>query len=235
MISVDNNLADKIRRLRESLGLTQAEFARLLKIEDQSTISKWERGKQEPNSERNARLAELAGVSVGEWLGIKPERPREVTPVKRLPLRTYRVIGEVRAGDWKEAIEWPHDDQWEVTVSVHPELPELPMKGFLVRGNSMNQYYPDGSLVFVASTISNGLRPRHGNKVLVSRRNADGLYEATIKEYVVKEDGTVWLWPRSYDPEHQAPIPFVSSDTEEVTVTGVVMASFIMEAVRQPG
>ena len=66
-------------------------------------------------------------------------------------------------------------------------------------------------------------------RVIVQRRNADGLFEATLKEYVVDEHGKKWLWPRSYDPEHQSPVQYKGGN--EVTITGV-MASFIVEALR---
>ena len=31
------------------------------------------------------------------------------------------------------------------------------------------------------------------------------MIEATVKEYVVDDDGQVWLWPRSSHPEYQQP------------------------------
>lgn len=218
-------MAEKIKQLRTSLGLRQVEFAERVDV-DQSIVSKWERGLQEPNAERTVRLAELAGQTVGEWLGLRPMTSRDAHT------RTYKIVGELRAGDWKEAIEFAPDEQHDVAIPMAPGMPDIPLQGYIVRGNSMNQIYPDGTLVFVAATIANRIQPRSGQKVLVQRRNADGLYEATLKELVIEQDGTPWLWPRSTAPEHQAPIAWRSTDTEEVTVTGVVMASFIMEALR---
>lgn len=173
------------------------------------------------------RIAEMAGQSVGEFLGLRPLANRAVS------LRTYPVVGELAAGVWRESIEWDPDDQYEVPAPVMaPGMPNVPLRGYVVRGNSMNRIYPDGTLVFVAATIANGIAPKNGNRVLVSRRNRDGLYEATLKEYVVDDSGGKWLWPRSYDPEFQAPIPYRNTAAEEVTITGVVMASFILEALR---
>ncbi len=218
-------LANKIRELRRRLDLNQTEFARMIGEKDQSLISKWERGLQSPNAQRTAKLAELAGESIGTWLGIKPLERADAQS------RTYNVVGELRAGDWREAIEWGADDQYTVAVPVAPGMPDIPLQGYVVRGPSMNKLYPDGALVFVAATIANGIAPKSGQRVLVQRRNKDGLHEATLKEYV--EDATgKWLWPRSYDPEHQAPLKVGKSGEEEVTITGIVMASFINEALR---
>lgn len=145
-------------------------------------------------------------------------------------MRRIRVVGELRAGDWREAIEFAPDDQFDVSAPMHPGLPDIPLRGFIVRGPSMNRLYPDGTLVFVAATIANGITPKNGQRVLVQRMDKRGLVEATLKELVVNEDGSKWLWPRSTDPQHQAPILYGKTGEEEVTITGIVMASFVMEA-----
>ncbi len=209
------DIAKKVKELREQLGLNQVEFAARLD-EDQSKISKWERGKQRPNAESAAKLAALAGQSMAEWWGVTPIRANDISAP------TVRVVGELQAGAWREAVEWPHDDQWEMPVPRDPSKPMRPLQGFVVRGNSVNKLYPDGSLVFVASTIGNGIAPKSGDMVLVQRQNRNGLIEATLKEFVVGDDGIKWLWPRSTDPEHQTPIQYASTDAEEVVITGVV-------------
>lgn len=220
------DIAKKIKALRKRLEMTQAEFGAKIGV-DQSTAARYEAAKQLPKAEATAKIAELAGQTVGEFLGLRPLVNREISA------RTYPVVGELAAGVWRETFEWDPDDQYEVPAPMMaPGMPNYPLKGYVVRGNSMNRIYPDGTLVFVAATIANGLKPKTGNRVLVSRRNRAGLYEATLKEYVVDDAGAKWLWPRSYDPEFQAPIPYRSTDTEEVTITGVVMASFILEALR---
>lgn len=222
---MSRNMARKIRELRRRLDMNQSELARAIGGVDQATVSKWERGLQSPNAQRTARLAELAGESYGNWLGVRPLESADAQS------RTYNVVGELMAGAWREAIEWAPDDQYTVAVPVAPGMPDIPLRGYVVRGPSMNKLYPDGALVFVAATIANGLTPKSGQRVLVQRRNRDGLYEATLKEYVEDSTGR-WLWPRSYDPEHQAPLQVGKNGEEEVTITGIVMASFINEALR---
>ncbi len=213
-----DNLADKIKALRIKLGLTTGQLASRIGV-DQSTVSKYELGKQRPKGEPNQKLAELAGISIGEWLGIEPVSAMDVR-TKMVP-----VVGELCAGDWREAIEWEHDDRYEVPALLDAGLPGYPLQGYIVRGSSMNRYYPDGAVVFAAATISNGLNPVNGDHVIAVRRDRRGMFEASLKEYVVESDGSKWLWPRSSDQEHAAPLKF--DGAEEVTITGIVQASFI--------
>ncbi|WP_181168642.1 MULTISPECIES: helix-turn-helix domain-containing protein [unclassified Mesorhizobium] len=212
------SMAEKIKALRARLGIDQKELSAKIGV-DQSTVSKYERGVQEPKREPNMKLADLAGVAYGEWVGVEPVEPDDVRA------RMVTVVGELCAGDWREAIEWDHDDQYKVPALLDPDMPGYPLQGYIVRGTSMNNYYPDGAVVFVAATIANGLRPVHGDHVIVTRRDRQGLVEASLKEYVLGEDGVRWLWPRSSDPQHQAPLQY--GGAEEVTITGIVQASFI--------
>lgn len=212
------NIADKIKALRTRLGMTATQLAQKIGV-DQSTVSKYELGKQRPKDEPNQRLAELAGVTIGEWLGIEPVSAMDVR-TKMVP-----VVGELCAGDWREAIEWEHDDRYEVPALLDAGMPGYPLQGYIVRGSSMNRYYPDGAVVFAAATISNGLHPANGDHVIAVRQDKRGLIEASLKEYVVEVDGSRWLFPRSTDPQHQAPLKY--DDADEVTITGIVQASFI--------
>lgn len=213
-------IAKKIRKLRTDLGLTQTEFAERIETR-QDLVSKWERGEHSPSAEYASKMADMAGVPFSSFVGAMPLSKKEVSG------RTVTVVGEVQAGVWREAVEWDFDEQFEVPYYPAPNVPNVPVRAFIVRGTSMNKLYPDGTMVFVASTIANKIKPASGNKVLVSRRNADGFYEATIKELFIDENGRKWLWPRSYDPQYQAPIEYAGGRGDEVTITGVVVQASI--------
>ena len=60
------DLAEKIRKLRKTLGMTQVQFAHRLAV-SQGVVSRWERGSHMPQHDALHRLAELAGLSVGEF------------------------------------------------------------------------------------------------------------------------------------------------------------------------
>lgn len=223
------NLAKKIKDLREGLALRQPEFAKAVGGVDQSTISKWEQGKQKPRPEHVLRLADMAGVTPQQFLGVP--MPGATTPSA---MRTVRVTGALQAGAWSESAEWPEEDQYEVPAPLPPEWDDMEVHAREVSGSSMNKYYPEGSIVYVAPISLLGRKPKNGERVVVQRVGADGSYEATLKEYVVGDDGKVWLWPRSYDPEHQAPLQYVESrrKIDHVSILGVVIASLVMESAR---
>lgn len=70
VIAEMTDLPAKIRQIRKSLGLNQAEFGELVGVH-QSTISKWEKGdfSQKPKLENIKKLAMRANVSLTELAG----------------------------------------------------------------------------------------------------------------------------------------------------------------------
>ena len=220
------NMARKIKDLRLLLGINQRELAEKIGLKSQGSVSKWERGKEIPDSTHTVRLAKLAGVGVHEWLDM-PDIGETVMPRRRL-----RLVGSVQAGAWKEAIE-DSEQRW-VDTPLPAEFDNVDVQAFEVTGSSMNKIYPEGTVVYVAS-VHSYRAPEDEDRVLIIRRNEAGLYEATLKEYIVGEDGQKWLWPRSYDPQHQAPLEYIKgSDGEDITIKGIVVASLIVEAKRKP-
>ena len=63
-------LADKIKTIREQLGMTQAELARKLGL-TRSSINGWEMGLSVPSTQYIVELAKLFGVSTDYLLGMK--------------------------------------------------------------------------------------------------------------------------------------------------------------------
>lgn len=212
--------AEFVRETRQALGMTQIEFAEKIGA-SQGRLSKWEKGLDSPSTKYALQILALAqnNALMKERLVPLGAGGAEPTP--------FLVVGEVQAGAWNESIEWDHDGQKQVYVTPPPGLERIDVRGFEVRGTSMNSVYPDGTLVFVQATISNGVIPKSGQHVLVSRRNKTGLYEATLKEFSIDEDGKNWLWPRSTDPNHQTPIPYDDGNSEDVTITGIVRFSVL--------
>ena len=220
------SLARKIKDLRLSMGLNQPELAKVVGGIDQSTVSKWETGKQKPSPENILRLAEMAHVTPQQFLGIP-------LPGALPTLNAVRVTGDLQAGAWREAAEWPSDDQYDVPAPPS-DWDAHDIHAREVVGPSMNLLYPDGSVVYVKPLASLGRPPRSGERVVVQRVSDDGEYETTLKEYVVQPDGQVYLWPRSNDPEFQAPLPLKESRKriEHIAVIGIVVAALIREGGR---
>lgn len=208
--------AERVLELRKSFGMEQPEFARFIGLpkDGQSSISKWEAGKSAPGAKAAALLAMKGGKDALYYQGLEP-----FSSVPSASIRMANIVGEVQAGAWREAIEFP-PDEWD-SFPIPPNTPNFDMQGFIVRGTSMDQVFPDGTVVLVAGTIANRIAPRSGDYVLVQRVNADGLHEASLKQYVVDVDGSKWLWPRSNDPRFQAPL--LVGENDDATITGRVM------------
>jgi hypothetical protein len=152
--------------------------------------------------------------------------------------RRVPLVGVLQAGDWREAVEYPEGDQRLIEAPIPNTIDGIPtsrleLQAFEVAGSSMNQVYPPGTTVYAASTMSYR-EPEHEDRVIVIRKDKHGLVEATLKELIIGEDGKKWLWPRSYDPEYQAPLQYRNgSDGDEVMISGIVVASLVLEASRK--
>jgi transcriptional regulator with XRE-family HTH domain len=165
------------------------------------------------------RLAKATDRPIGELLG-------EVDPTSaRVPTRLIRVVGAVQAGAWREALELPPDEQFDIAAPIDEAYSGLPVIALRVQGASMNRVFPEGTYLVCVNLVHLGdrlyrrtgqpYRCRNGDYVIVQRRDRHGLLEATVKEYVVDDRGRSWLWPRSDDPEFQAPWPIPDGDPED--------------------
>lgn len=67
--SVNKAFASNIKNLRKQNKLTQVQLANKLEV-DNTTVSKWESGIYEPNSEMLSRLATLFDTTVDNILGL---------------------------------------------------------------------------------------------------------------------------------------------------------------------
>lgn len=221
-------LGDRIKELRKARDMTLKDVSKSVGV-DVGTVSRWENGKMFPHAEQLNRLADLFGTSMAELMSGE----EAVVPMGAgmEQARRIKLVGELQAGAWREAVEWAHEDQHEIPVYMPQALRGMHLEAYLVRGPSMNVYYPEGTVVIVAATITNGLAPKSGQKVLVQRRDRNGLFEATLKEYVVGADGIGWLWPRSTDPMHQSPLALGGGD-DDVTITGIVVMAQVNELLR---
>lgn len=215
----------KIKNLRTELGLTQAELGKKVaqaagKEEDypQATVAKWENDKQFPRAEALDGLAKLAGQTKLQFAGL------ETVPVSELPGRSVDVITRVQAGAWQSAVEWDDSDRYPVPAVLPKVWDNVPLHAAEVEGGSMNMFYPDGSIVFIAplDSVPGGLK--NGQHVVVVKQE-HGEYEVTLKEYVIDEQGKKWLWPRSTMPEHQAPVQY--SRSSEIEIRGVVVGAMV--------
>lgn len=135
-------LAQRIRDLRKTLGLSQAGLARLIGI-DQSNVSRWENGAA-PDDAHLVKLAELARVHPAELRYGAAPNEASLAPT---PPAKVQVVGHVGAG--QEV--FPHDDHALGSGLEEVDAPEgignNPTVALRVRGESMHPMR-DGWLLF---------------------------------------------------------------------------------------
>ncbi|MBP7336896.1 LexA family transcriptional regulator [Niveispirillum sp.] len=207
-----------------------------------------------PRIERLAALAKVLEVPVdfftsavngGDHGTSAPPVPALTTALTRVAVRGY-----VQAGKWREAIEWPADTWYGVTVPAHPKYADAERFALEVRGNSMNKLYPERTILICVRFFDIARPPKPGDKVICLRRDRYGEFEATVKEYQRDEQGRHILWPRSDDPEHQAPIVLsdglpVATDQHalpsrvnagpfsQAGVDDIIIAALVIQSVRE--
>jgi len=200
-------IADRIKNARGEKGLSQKKLAEQLNVR-QATVSAWEKGVAIPREAVFHQLAEVLGKSV-EYLRFGGE---QISNLKRI-----EVLGDVRAGAWRNALEFEEEDKEILSVPAPPRAFSL-----IARGESMNERYPDGTYLICLPIIEFD-EIKDGAGVIVHRSNAEGLWEATVKEYRLK-DGKAYLWPRSDHPDHQNPLLYENG--ESVEITAIVVGTY---------
>ena len=212
------DIARFIRTQRNARGVKQAELGDICGV-SQGTVSRWEKGSQDPDGHHLVQIAAWAGISVEELTGGAPN--------PTLGLQALKVVGAVQAGEWSLEPEFEPDAQFSISVPPSNKFPNARRTGLIVRGPSMNEVYPDGSIIICVSIFEVDRDPRPGERVVVRRKNAKGLYEVTVKEFYIDDAGRKWLVPRSSDPQFKTPMRADQvSNGEEVMVTGIVIGSY---------
>lgn len=206
---------ETIAAIRKRLGITQQELADRLDVE-QPTVQRWEKGVREPNMTKLSELAKALGVEPGELFGagFVPAGPR------------LFVKGEVAAGVWREALEWAEDEWQSFTGRGDVNADVQHRFGLRVIGPSMNEVYPEGTIVECVSVFGRAeIEP--GKRVIILRKRADGQVEATVKELQADEDGELWAVPRSTNPAFRAvSLTHPEDGIIETRIIAIVVASY---------
>lgn len=178
--------------------------------------------KSAPGKGRTAEPARTASAEI-----IKLPRRLSLAPDVTVAMRNVPVIGYVQAGVWLATIELPPEDRYDIPLPIQSGFDRFDVFGLVVRGPSMDEVYPHGSVLAVVKFLDLGREPRHGERV-VALRLRHGETEATVKEFRVDRDGKARLWPRSTHPSFQEPVPLDERDGEdaELHVAYLVIGSY---------
>jgi len=137
------------------------------------------------------------------------------------------VIGRVQAGQWQKAITFVDEADTRIVPCVLPEHiivkgTRAPVFGLSVVGDSMDEVFPEGSVLICLPIHEMSGEVEDGDYVVVHRIDPDGLYEATCKQYRLV-DGEMWLAPRSSNPSH---LPIKGGDGVLVEVAAIVFGHY---------
>lgn len=177
----DSSIGEKIRRLRQALGETQASFAFRLGVE-QPTVSRWEKGGV-VDMKHQAQIAKLAGMSTAEFFQTKSE-PRLV------PIVGYVSGGEsfVPSGDIEQAAEIEH---------VMLAIPAEDQIAVRVRGDSMRPVYRNGDVIIGSRRNRRNLAVIVGKDCIVKTADGEG-YVKVVHRGTMPGRFTL----RSYNPAY---------------------------------
>lgn len=231
------DVTQRLRRLRERSKLSMEKIAKSVGLKRGSSYQRYE----DPDRFTKPTLplhlvTALADIFVGK--GSPPITREEVLMLAGLSeltapqlksLDEHKLVwcvGEVAAGVWREAFEWPRSEWLPVLIPIHDErYPGIQRAALRVRGDSMDQIYPDGSLVIFVRLADIARKPVPGDRVVVLRHR-HGTTEGTIKEYARDASKGRWLLPRSSNPAHSAILLDQQKDGgETIDVMGLIVGS----------
>lgn len=139
-----------------------------------------------------------------------------------------KLLGEVAAGVWLEA---DADFFEELPTSIFPD-PRYSAKAQFVlrnRGESMNMFFDNGTLLHVVDVVKAKLEPRQGDVVIVERRRASGEREVSAKRMDFDPSGRVIFKAQSREDRFKDYVLSTEVDDGE----SIVVAGVVLKAVRE--
>lgn len=179
----------RLKELRSQRGLRQIDFAKDMGIL-QSTLSSWENGRYDPDSEMLIKIANYFGVTVDYLLGGEKVSSSTKTKGKWIP-----VLGDVAAGIPIEAIEDIVDyEEIDAALAATGDF-----FGLRIKGSSMEPRIREGDVVIVRKQDD-----ADTGDTAVVMVNGDS---ATVKRIKKEPDGSLVLIPNNpaYDAQHFSP------------------------------
>lgn len=234
------SVTTKLKALRTRAGLSMGQIAKRLGLKAASSYQRYE----DPalftkDSLPVPMVRKLLDVLPG--LGSPPIAQEEVlmlAGIEGLTVPQLRsldeqdwvwCVGEVAAGIWREAFEWDREEWKPILMGVRDaRYPKARRTALLVRGDSMDELYPDGSYVIFVRFDEIATRPRPGNKIVLLRHR-QGLVEATIKIFSKDAGGKSWLVPKSSNPKYTAIALDEPDEGVSAEVMGLVVGSHRLE------
>ena len=197
-----------------------------------ATITQIMNGARAIRADEVSPLADFLQMTEAELLQALRKKSPQLSP----PLSVVQIplIGSVQAGLWQEPSM--ETDRYMPMAEISP----LSKKAFAVRvmGDSMDQFYEEGRLVVCLSIWDYPREIVSGDHVICHRTGDGDTVEATIKEVRKDQNGGIWLWPRSNNPEYQDPWLCPMPDGGEpqagagdISIAAVVVGDYMIKAI----
>jgi transcriptional regulator with XRE-family HTH domain len=185
-------MANRLRELRKAAGKTLEQVAKEANTTNQM-VGMLERGDRKLTVEWMERLAPPLNAKPSDLLVIDTNHHR------------IFLQGEVQAGKWRSADE----------SDIKPEYFDLPLPAAFLQlrpyalrvvGPSMNNVYPEGTILICCHMDDLQEEPITGKRYIIDNIDPSDGIETTVKEFVIDQEGRPWAWPRSNHPNHQTPL-----------------------------
>ena len=189
-------IAENIRRIRRSAGMTQEEFGKLAGVSSMA-VSQWENGRAVPRMgavEKIAASLRIAKSDIieGEVLGVDSRFPSNRIPVKGMPMGRVPLVGNTHAG--KACLPEELDEFPEVEVPQFLIDRDPGSYGLEVDGDCMDRVCPPG----MVAVVQPGVAARSGDVVVATIDGAD-----SVMRRMTVINGDLILSPESHNPDHE--------------------------------
>lgn len=189
-------IAENIRRIRRSAGMTQEEFGKLAGVSSMA-VSQWENGRAVPRMgavEKIAASLRIAKSDIieGEVLGADSRFPSNRIPVKGMPMGRVPLVGNTHAG--KACLPEELDEFPEVEVPQFLLDRDPGSYGLEVDGDCMDRICPPG----MVAVVQPGVPANSGDVVVATIDGAD-----SIMRRMTVINGDLILSPESHNPDHE--------------------------------
>lgn len=221
---MQNVKSDRLKAARKNAGFEHAADAARAFGWTESAYRHHENGTRDFGADAAKKYGRAFKVLPGWLLGLDNVGQSRSAP----PVLEDRLIvnGSVEAGAWRASEHW--DDERTFVIEGMPSpIPGAKRFGVMVVGNSMNEFYEEGTVLDCVSVFGDKTaKPETGDHVIVENVRPDGLRELTVKEYR-EENGRYWLVPRSTSPSFQ-PVEYAGPDPEHTNDSGAHVIAFVL-------
>lgn len=221
-----------LRKAREAADLTQEQLADKVGTTRQ-TIARFEK---EAGHRDHRRISREWALKIAPSVHLRPSALLFDDEAASVPSRDGLIplLGEVAAGRWVEIVTHDQEPEEWLPFSPQGDLAADGSYALRVRGNSMDQVAPDGSMVICRSFAASGIDIQDDDLVIVERlREQEGLREVTMKRVKRLARGGVQLIPQSSDPRWK-PVTYTSrKQADELELRVIAAVEFIVIPTRR--